>query len=173
MMALVAGSCGGGLDGNGASGGFATAPGSSVLTPAVVKLTLTSGAGFGGPGCTAAGVCIEPVFSYTLSLDTKRLAFNVSLLQGDPPMAVPVMDAVGLSASQLETLTAAARAVTVSARTECGADAPMRELRVESAGAALTYGDDFYACLMDHDHFVQYDGLDNLQTAFVATAPSP
>ena len=44
-------------------------------------------------------------------------------------------------------------------------------LRVESADAALTYGDDFYACVMNYDHFVKYDSLDNLQTAFAAIAP--
>ena len=170
MLALAGWGCGGAVVGP--SPGFATAPDSSVLTPAVRKVTLTSkGGGLGGGPCSAAGVCLTAIWSYTLSLDTKRLAFDGSVSQGNPLMGVPVMDDVALSAPQFETLTAAARAVTVSARTECGADAPERELRVESADAALTYGDDFYACVMNHDHFVKYDGLDNLQTVFVAIAP--
>ena len=171
MLMVVAG-CGGGL--GSPPGDFATAPGSSVLTPAVRKVTLTSkGGGLGGGQCSAAGVCVGPVFSYTLSLDTKRLAFNGSVFEGDPIMTVLVMDEVGLSASQFEMLTAVARAVTISARTECGADAPSRELRVESADAASTYGDDFYACLGDYDHFVTFESLNNLQTAFLTIAPTP
>ena len=168
MLALAGWGCGG--TGGGPSPEFATAPDSSVLTPAVRKVTLTmKGGGIGGGPCSPAGVCLTQFWSYTLSLDTKRLAFDGSLV--DPIVAVPVMADVALSAPQFETLTAAARSVTVSARTECGADAPERELRVESADAALTYGDDFYACIMNYDHFVKYDGLDKLQTAFVAIAP--
>jgi hypothetical protein len=168
-MATAIGCGGSSLSG----GGFATTPDQSVLTPAVVKVTLTSkGGGLSGGGqCSAAGVCVGGVFSYTLSLDTKRLAFNGSVYEGNPPMWVPVMDDVGLSASQLETLTGAARAVTVSAKRDCGADASDRELTVESATGALTYGDDFYGCLTTYDQFVTFDGLNNLQTAFAAVAP--
>ena len=167
-LALVGWGCGGAVVGP--SPGFATAPDSSVLTPAVRKVTLTmKGGGIGSAPCSPAGVCLTQLWSYTLWLDTKRLAFDGSI--ADQLMAVPVMADVALSAPQFETLTAAARAVTVSARTECGADAPQRELRVESADAALTYGDDIYACVMNYDHFVKYDGLDNLQTVFVAIAP--
>ncbi len=169
MLALAGWGCGGTV---GPSPGFATAPDSSVLTPAVRKVTLTSkGGAIGGVVCSPAGVCLNPFWSYTLSFDTKRLALDGHLWQVDPIVAVPVMADVALSAPQFETLTAAARAVTVSARTECGADAPERELRVESADAALTYGDDFYACIMNYDHFVKYDGLDKLLTAFIAITP--
>jgi hypothetical protein len=170
MLALGGWGCGG--TGVSPSPEFATAPDGSVLTPAVRKVTLTSkGGGIGGGPCSPAGVCPRLVWSYTLSLDTKRLAFDGYLSQGGPTMPVLAMDDVSLSAPQFETLTAAARAVTVSARTGCGADLNERELRVESADAALTYGDDFYACVMNYDHFVKYDGLDKLQTVFEAIAP--
>jgi hypothetical protein len=173
MMAVVAfaGGCGGSV-GGGMSAKFATAPDSSVLTPAVRTVTLTSkGGGIGGGQCSPAGLCIGTVWSYTLSLDTKRLVFAGSTFQSDPAMPVPSMDDVGLTDPELQTLTAAVRAVTVSARTGCGADAPDRELQVASADAAMTYGDDFYACVMNYDPFVKYDGLDNLQAAFFAITP--
>jgi hypothetical protein len=170
MVALAGWGCGG--TGVGPSPEFATTPDSSVLTPSVRKVMLTSkGGGIGGGPCSPAGVCLTAVWSYTLSLDIKRLAFNGYVSQGNLMMPVLVMDDVALSAPQLETVTAAARALTVSARTECGADAPERELRVESVDAAVTYGDDFYACVMNYDHFVKYDGLDNLQTVVAAIAP--
>ena len=170
MLTLAGWGCGGtSVD---PSPKFATAPDTSVLTPVVRKVTLTSkGGGIGGGPCSPAGVCLTASWSYTLSLDAKRLAFDGYVLQGDPIMPVLVADDVALSTPQFETLTATARAVTVSARTGCGADAPERELRVESADAALTYGDDFYACVMNYDHSVKYDSLDDLQTAFAAIAP--
>jgi len=168
VLTALVGGCGGG----GLSSEFATSPDASVLTPAIKKVTLTSeGGGLGGGPCSASGVCLTGVWSYTLSLDTKRLAFTGSTLQGDPPMPVAGMADVSLTDPELQTLIAATRAVTVSARRECGADAPTRELRVESATNALTYGDDFYACLMDHDHFVTFEGLNSLQTAFAGISP--
>src|ERR1043166_2267243 len=89
LVAVVG--CGGGL--GSPSGEFATTPGSSVLTPAVLRGTLTGkGGGLGGGTCSAASVCIGPLFSYTLSLDTKRLAFNGSQLQSDPSTTTPVME---------------------------------------------------------------------------------
>jgi hypothetical protein len=170
VVVAFAGGCGGSV-GSGMSAEFATAPDSSVLTPAVRKVTLTSkGGGLGGGQCSPAGVCIGAVFSYTLSLDTKQLVFAGSTFS-DPTMAVPTVNDVGLTDVELQTVTTAVRAVTVSARMECGADAPDRELHVESADAAMTYGDDIYSCMMNYDHFVKVDSLNNLQAAFFAITP--
>jgi hypothetical protein len=161
LLVAFAGGCGASV-GSGMSAEFATSPGNRVLTPAVRKVTLTSkGGGLGGAG----------PWSYTLSLDTKRLAFTGSTLEGEPPMPVPTVDDVSLADQEFSTVTAAAGAVTVSARRDCGADAPTRELRLESSDASLTYGDDFYGCLMDYVDYVKFDALDSLQTAFEAVAP--
>jgi len=165
LAALAAGGCGGGN----LTGEFATAPGSSVLTPAIRKVTLTSNGG-GFHGSPPAGAACDPShWSYTLPLDTKRLAFTGCRIVGDqslPESYVPAMDDFSITDAQFETATAAVRAVTVSANRQCGADADFRELRVESAGAALTYGDDFYSCVANYDHFVTFDGLSNLASVF-------
>jgi hypothetical protein len=171
LVALAGWGCGGSVDGG--PGGFATTPDASVLTPAVVRVTLTSkGGGLGGGSdASRTGWVVSP-YSYTLSLDTKRLAFTGWFIQGDGPgPPVSTMDDVNLTDPEFQTLVAAARAVTVSARRGCGADASERELRVESAGAALTYGDDFYGCLTTYEDFVTFDGLNNLETAFAAIGP--
>jgi hypothetical protein len=169
LMLVLAG-CGGGSlgspDGSTPSE-FATTPGSSVLTPAALKVTLmTKSGGFGTAGAPTGSACSPGYWSYKLSLDTKRLAFDGCRVQGDPSLPasyVPAMDDLALSDADLATLTFAAAAVTVSARRECGADRGARELRVESADAALTYGDDFWGCLEDYDSYVDWQDLDNLQ----------
>jgi hypothetical protein len=33
-------------------------------------------------------------------------------------------------------------------------------------GTSLTYGDDFYGCIVNHDQFVAFDGLNNQTTVF-------
>jgi hypothetical protein len=170
VVALASAGCSGGsLSGDVATGEFATTPGSSVLTSAVRTVILTSSGG-GFHGSPPAGAACDPSqWSYLLSPEAKRLAFSGCRIQGDarlPESFVPAWDNLPLDDAQLETLTAAVRAVTVSARRECGADADERELRVESAVAALTYGDDFYGCIMDHDHFVAFEGLNNLAQVF-------
>jgi hypothetical protein len=166
VIAFAGAGCGGGSS---SGDDFATTPGTSVLTSAVRTVILTSlGGGFhGGPPAGAA--CDPSQWSYLLSPEAKRLAFSGCRIQGDaslPESYVTALDNLPLDGPQLETLTAAVHAVTVSAGRQCGADADQRELRVESAGAALTYGDDFYGCLMDYDQFVAFDGLNNLTTVF-------
>jgi hypothetical protein len=164
LVVALAGCGSGSLSGT-SSGEFATTPGDSVLT-ASVRNAILSSTGGGFHGWPAAGAACDPShWSYLVAFEQKRLAFSGCRVQGDaslPESYVPAMDNINLDAPQLETLTAAVHAVTVSARRECGADADSRELRVESATGALTYGDDFYGCLMDHDYFVGFDALNNL-----------
>ena len=170
MLIAFAGGCGSGsLSGGG--GGFATATGSSVLTPAVRKVTLTSkGGGFYVPP-PAGAACDAGLWSYTFSLDTQQLAFDGCRLVGDqslPESYVPAMDQFPITDPQFQTLTAAIAAVTVSANRQCGADANYRELTVESANGSLTYGDDFYGCLTTYHDFVTFDGLNNLSSVLFA-----
>ena len=112
-VVLVAGAavgCGGGsLSG----GGFATTPGQSVLTPAVVKVTLTSkGGGFRLPQ-PAGAACDAAVWAYTISLDASQIAYDGCRVVGDQSLAesyVPWMNHFPITGPQLETLTAAATA---------------------------------------------------------------
>lgn len=169
VLVAVAIGCGGGL--GSPSGAFATAPGSSVLTPAVRKVTLTSkGGGFSLPPPAGAG-CDAGLWSYIFSIDTKQLAFDGCRIVGDtslPGSYVPAMDQFPITDPQFQTLTAAVGAVTVSANRQCGADANYRELKVESASGSLTYGDDFYGCLTTYHDFVTFDGLNNLSSVLSA-----
>jgi hypothetical protein len=165
VMVVFAGGCGGSSNSSGTTAGFATASGSSVLTPAIKRVTLAQTSG--GLGAQPVGDC-SPLWSYTLSLDTKRLALNCTA-QADG--TVTITDDVALTDPVFATLVAAAQAVTVSGRRECGADFTTRELRVESATAMLTYGDDFWGCLRDHDEFVTWEGLNSLEAALQAIAP--
>jgi len=164
MLAFVTAGCGGGSL-PGPSGGFATTPGQSVLTSAVVKVTLTSkGGGFNLPE-PAGAACDAAVWAYTISFDTSEIAFDGCRLNGDQSLAesyVPWMNHFPITGPQLETLTAAVHAITVSANRQCGADANYVELTVESASGSLTYGDDFYGCLTTYDQFVTSDGVNNL-----------
>ena len=64
-----------------------------------------------------------------------------------------------LTASEQGGAETALRGVRVSAGTGCGADKPSWELAVASAGGSITYGDDFYACVPNYEHFVESEGL--------------
>jgi len=147
------------------SGGFATAPGASVLAPTVTSVTLASLGGGYGPELPAGAPCDAGVFSYTIGFDTGHLTATLCRLRGpfdQPASYMPLNDDLMLSQPQIATLRGAVRGIVVSDRTTCGADAATRELRVEASGADLTYGDDFYACLKMYQHYVKFEGLDNL-----------
>lgn len=149
------------------SGDLAITPGDSVLTAGVRNVILSSSGGGFHASPPAGAVCDPSHWSYLIAFEQKRLAFSGCRVQGDaslPESYVPAMDNIPLDAPQLETLTAAVHAVTVSAGPRCFTDVDEVELRVESGGGALTYGDDFSSCLEDHDYFVTTDSLSNLAT---------
>ena len=52
----------------------------------------------------------------------------------------------------------------------CGADKPNWTIELASATASLIYGDDFYACQMMFDHYVESDGLSALVAVVVPLA---
>ena len=71
-------------------------------------------------------------------------------------------------ATQWSNVQATVAAVTVTDGSSCGADAPYRNLVVAKPAASITYGDDFYGCLGQYEHYVSYDDLDRLQVRLEA-----
>ena len=164
------GSIGGGTDPN----GFNTAKGSSVLVAGVTQVTLTStGGGLEAPR-PAGAACDPGLFVYAVDLAAQTLAASNCAVHGDwsdPASFVPFDGVINLDASQWSSVEAAIAAVTVTDDSKCGADAPSRHLVVAKAAASITYGDDFYGCLEQYDHYVSYDNLDVLEVALEATLP--
>jgi hypothetical protein len=168
IVLLVAG-CGSGSIGGGTDpNGFNTAKGSSVLVAGVTQVTLTStGGGFvGGPPAGAA--CDPQKYVYTVNFADESLAAQTCSVNGDwsDPASFVVFDGViPLDASQWSTVEAAIAAVTVTDNSKCGADAASRNLVVAKPAASITYGDDFYGCLKQYDHYVSSDDLYTLESA--------
>jgi hypothetical protein len=154
----------GGMDPN----GFNTAKGSSVLVAGVTQVTLTStSGGFGAPPPNGAA-CDPGLFVYTVDLGGQTLAASNCAVNGDwsdPASFVPFEGVITLDASQWSSVEAAIAGVTVTDDSKCGADAPSRNLVVAKPAASITYGDDFYGCLEQYDHYVSYDDLSALQAA--------
>jgi hypothetical protein len=143
--------------------GFATKPGQSVAVEGLSFATLAShGGGFSGPRPQGAA-CDPGVWSYELALDAGTLSWSLCQVANSGQAAAdytPVTGWRALSASEQTDAERALRDVRVSARMTCGADKGSWDLTVTSPDGTLTYGDDFYACQDDYDHFVE--GLDGL-----------
>jgi hypothetical protein len=159
--------------GCGGGGTFATRPGSSVITPAVTSAIFSAVS----PGYTSepppGAACDPSLWSYTVGVRDGTLAWTTCTVQGswnDPTSFIPSAGDRALSPSERSSAEAALRAVIVSARRECGADAALLELRVASPDASQTYGDDFYGCYTQYDAFVMSDSLDNLEMVLAPLA---
>jgi hypothetical protein len=172
-IAFVLAGCGSGSIGSGTDpNGFNTARGSSVLVAGVTMVTFVStGGGLETPLPTGAA-CDPGPFVYTVDFRAQTLAASNCTVSdwSDPATFIPFYGVVSLDASQWSNVEAAIAAVTVTDDSKCGADAPSRYLGVAKSAAAITYGDDFYGCLKQYDHYVSYDDLYALQTTFEGLA---
>ncbi len=165
---LVAAGCSNPGDDDGTDGAFATQPGKSVAVASLTSATLTSHGG-GLPAPRPAGAACNPqIWSYTLDLEGGSLSWSRCSVEGDrqdPASFVVDNGSRPLAASEQAGAETALRGVRVSARTTCGFDKDSWELAIAKADGTITYGDDFYACLPYYEHFVEYEGLEGLQTA--------
>ena len=148
-----------------------TDPGGSVLTANVTQVTYSS-LGGGLPEPHPSGAACDPQeWSYELSFSAQTRASTTCTVNGsydDPASFVPNAEQITLDDTQWQAVKAAIAAVTVSDRTECGADLEQRQLVVDSTTGSVTYGDDFYACQPNYPHFVTTASLDNLWTVLSA-----
>jgi hypothetical protein len=170
-IVLLLGGCGTG----GSSDGFNTLPGSSVLVAGVTSVKLTS-LGGGLHAFPPAGAACDPAqWTYTVGFADQTLASTTCLVTGDasdPASYVPGGGPITLTPDQWSAVHDAVAAVTVSGKTNCGADADSRNLTVVKASDSFVYGDDFYACLGKYSAFVSFDRLNDLQQV-LQSIPAP
>lgn len=157
----------------GAAGGFTacstqasdTVVAESVVVPGTNEVIWRSVGGGYGPAIPAGASCH---FESSYDLDTRAgsLAWSVCKLSGDdfsdPAAYATVTGSRTLSADERAQAAAAARAVTVSNQTPCGADLDYRSLEVDSTSGSIIYGDDFYACEKQFAQYVDNVGLQAL-----------
>ena len=139
----------------------ATTPGDSVLVSGANHVVFdTSGVGF-GPAVPAAASChLER--SYDLAVATGNLTWSVCKVAGDPSDPASYAINAGtrtLTPLELTRATSAIRAITVSDRMNCGADLDARTLSVQTPSGKVVYGDDFYACNKQFEHYVIFEQL--------------
>jgi hypothetical protein len=173
-IAFVLAGCGSGSIGSGTDpNGFNTAPGSSVLVAGVTQVTFAStGGGLEAPR-PAGATCDPGLFVYTIDLGAQTLTASNCAVNGDwsdPASFVPFDGVIALDATQGSNVQGAIAAVTVTDGNSCGADAPSRNLVVAKPAASITYGDDFYGCLEQYEHYVSYDDLYALQATLEGIA---
>jgi hypothetical protein len=165
-IAFLLAGCNSGSVGGTDPNGFNTAKGSSVLVEGVTQVTLTSAGGGLGQVPPVGAACDPQKFVYMVNFADRSLAAQTCSVNGDwsdPASFVPFNGVIWLDASQWSTVQAAVAAVKVTDDSKCGADAPSRNLVVSKPAASITYGDDFYGCVHQYDHYVSYDDLYALQ----------
>jgi hypothetical protein len=161
---LAAACFGAGLAGGCDGDDFATSPGQSVMVSGVSGVVFASVGGGSSPPMPTAP-CERGAFAYVMTPASGDLWWDVCTALDDPGDAVEVTPVTGsrtLSGAERASMNIALAAVTVSERTECGRDKAQWELAVDSASFHVVYGDDFYACVDDYQHFVTSDSLDHL-----------
>jgi hypothetical protein len=157
-----------------------TATGDSVLVSGAQHVIWQSAGGGFGPQVPAGAACHGEA-TYDLAVQDGSLAWSVchvssSSSDNDPSAYTLVTGSRTLSADERTQATTAARAVTVSSVTTCGADLDSRSLQVDATSGSIVYGDDFYACEKRFDHYVHSAQLQNLWTvldAIVSPTTSP
>jgi len=152
-LSAVAG-CGGGDRGDAP---FAVTPGESVLIGTVTEVSIENlGGGLGGP-CFA---------TFDFALATGILSWTGTDCGGQSG-GYPA-GARALVPPALTDVQAAIAAVKVSDGKGCGADKEQLELTVyRGSSEQMTYGDDFYACVMNYQYFVETAPLDALVAMFM------
>lgn len=155
------------IAGCGSSGPFATDPGQSVLVDDATSFSLVSSGG-GLPGPRPQGACDPQIWMYTVRMNTSEIVWDRCDVTGDWTDAASYTRSTGsrvMPASELDAARSAARQVHVSGRiNNCGADKPTWHLSVASDAGSMVYGDDFYACTHQDDHYVLTEELDSLYT---------
>jgi hypothetical protein len=138
----------------------------TVVVPGTNHVIWRSVGGGYGPAIPAGASC-HFESSYDLDMDAGSLAWSVCKLSGedfsDPAAYATVTGSRMLDADERALATSTARAVTISNRTPCGADLDYRSLEVDSVSGSITYGDDFYACNKQFDHYVDNASLEALR----------
>jgi hypothetical protein len=142
-----------------------TDPGDSVLVSGADHVIWKSAGGGFSPTIPPGAACHYQA-SYDVSLQSGTLAWSVCTVTNnnynDPAAFVLAGGSRTLSAAESAQARAAIAAVKVSSGTSCGADLDARSLEVDSASGQIVYGDDFYACLKQYDHYVETGGLNSL-----------
>jgi hypothetical protein len=158
------------------SQGNGTNPGDSVVIAGTSHVIWRSaGDGF-GPILPAAAPCHRER-TYDLDLGGS-LAWNVCRFAAgadfnDPTAYSTVTGSRTLTGAERAQASAAASAVRVSSVTTCGADLDSRTLEVDGTSGAITYGDDFYACDKQYEHYVLTSPLSNLGSVLDGLAHNP
>lgn len=155
-----------------------TATGDSVLVSGAQHVIWKSVGGGFGPQVPAGAACHGEA-TYDLTVQDGSLAWNICHVSSgvdfsDPSAYTLVTGSRTLSGDERAQATTAARAVTVSSETTCGADLDDRSLEVDATSGSIIYGDDFYACEKRFDHYVhtaQLQNLWNVLYGMVITSP--
>jgi hypothetical protein len=171
-IALLLAGCGSGTIGSGTNqDGFNVAPGSSVLVDGITQVTFSSTGG-GLESLPSGAPCDPGIFVYAIDFTAHNLSTNACIVNNgdwtDPANFTPQSGVTALDATQWANVEAAIAAVTVTDGTDCGADAPSRNLAVAKSTASITYGDDFYGCEKLFAHYVSSDDLYHLSAALSA-----
>jgi hypothetical protein len=155
--------------------GTGTAPGDSVLVEGaqhVVWKKLDNGF---GPPIPATAPCHLDA-SYDFDLGAGSLSWSVCTVTGDSSNPASYSTTTGsrlLTTAERTQATDDARAVKVSGRTSCGADKPTLNLEVDTSSSSALYGDDFYACDKQYQHYVISSALDQLGQTLSSMAHNP
>jgi len=147
--------------------GHVTAPGESVFTADVRKLTLENrGGGFRQlPPPDAA--CDPLPATYTLTVAGHQLSWEYCQVTGSGSTAIytPRSGARALGDDEWSSLAPTLAALIVSDATTCGVDKSVLALIVTIGEADLEYGDDFYACRDRSKPYILSDALNSAQQA--------
>lgn len=130
------------------TGGQVTAPGESVFTTDVRKLTLENRGGGFSPLPPPGAACDPRPATYTLTVAGHQLAWEYCQVTGSGSTAIytPRSGVRALGDDEWSALEPTLAALSVSDATTCGADKPVLALIVTTGEGDLEYGDDFYAC---------------------------
>ena len=150
--------------------------GNSVLVNGAQHVVWSNlGGGFTPPIPATASCHLDA--SYDFDLGGGSLSWSVcTIANGDysnPAAYSTVTGSRVLTADERTQATNAARAVTVSIGTSCGADKPSLTLAVATHAGMTLYGDDFYACQKMYDQYVASSPLDQLGDTLRGMAHNP
>jgi hypothetical protein len=174
--ALVAGvvsmaACGSSSLGGGS--GFAVDSGASVLVPSVTEVavgsTITGALPPPGATCAASG------FSSDLIIQSGVFSWSQCDVPygADPNAYLPVNRSRTLSSDELATAKTAIAGVHVSTNEMCGLVKLSYVMTVNRGDQQMQYGDDFAACGVLYDHYVDSYELNSLASTFSTLSQAP
>ncbi|HEX7841400.1 MAG TPA: hypothetical protein VF469_28170 [Kofleriaceae bacterium] len=149
------------------TGGHVAAPGDSVFTADVRKLTLENRGGGFGPLLPPGAACDPQPATYTLTIVGHQLASEYCQVTGSGSTATytPRSGVRALGDDEWSALVPTLAALIVSDATTCGADKPVLALIVTTGEGDREYGDDFYACRDRSKPYIISHALDSAQQA--------